>query len=241
MCSFEPLRLMTPSWCWPRPNSASLAGELKVAATVCVAVPSTVAAVMLLLPSDSSTVSLRSLYVISPDVSLTFTFRRLVVMVTVPEASATQNGVGVVQGLLTDSSVFVGSALAVVYCTRMMSAWQTDTFSFPALNVNVTPVASTANDAPVAFGAAQARAPPPAPAVPVGAPPLPGLPPDAAAPACPPTAPLPAAPPLPPDALPPVWVAPPLPTLPTLPPVAALLPPVLDPPVAEGPPPPVPP
>ena len=49
-----------------------------------------------------------------PVVSLTMTFIRLVVIVTVPADSVTQNGVGVVQVLLTDSDDFIGIALALV-------------------------------------------------------------------------------------------------------------------------------
>jgi hypothetical protein len=49
-------------------------------------------------------------------------FIRLVVIVTVPDASETQNGAGVLQVLLTESSVFVGIVLVVVYATRRMSA-----------------------------------------------------------------------------------------------------------------------
>ena len=64
-------------------------------------------------------------------------------MVTVPDASVTQKVVGVAQVLLTDREVLLGIEEAVVYCTRMMSAWQTCTFILPALTVKVTPVVST--------------------------------------------------------------------------------------------------
>src|SRR5947209_2531166 len=114
MRSVEPLRLITPSWCWPRPNSASLAGELNVARTVWVATPSTVAAVKVLLASERRGAPLRSVYATTPVISLTITLIRLVVIVTVPDASDTQNGVGVLQLLLTDSDALAGSAFAVV-------------------------------------------------------------------------------------------------------------------------------
>ena len=61
----------------------------------------------------------------TPVISLTFAFMRVVVMVTVPAPSVTQNGVGVAQGLLTDSEVLVGRAAAVVNSTWMMSSLQT--------------------------------------------------------------------------------------------------------------------
>ena len=64
-------------------------------------------------------------------------------IVTVPPASDTQNGVGVLHVLLTESEVLVGNVLAVVYATRRMSSLQTWSFMRPELRVNVTPAAST--------------------------------------------------------------------------------------------------
>ena len=90
--------------------------------TVLVATPSTVAAVRLLPNSERRAAPLRSVYVTTPVISLTITLIRLVVIVTVPDDSDTQNGVGVLQALLTDSDVFVGRAFAVVYSTRTMSS-----------------------------------------------------------------------------------------------------------------------
>ena len=50
----------------------------------------------------------------TPVVALTLAFIRVVVIVTVPPASDTQNGVGVLHVLLTDSEVLVGNVFAVV-------------------------------------------------------------------------------------------------------------------------------
>jgi hypothetical protein len=44
---------------------------------------------------------------------------------------------------LTDSDVLLGMAEALVYSTRMMSAWQTCTRILPLPTVKVTPVVST--------------------------------------------------------------------------------------------------
>ena len=63
-------------------------------------------------------------------------------MVTVPEASATQK-LGVPHVLLTDSDVFAGMDVAVVYWTRMMSSAQTCNRTRPVVRVKVTPFAST--------------------------------------------------------------------------------------------------
>jgi hypothetical protein len=64
-------------------------------------------------------------------------------MVTVPEASATQKVVGVLQVLLTERESFVGRVEVLVYWTRMMFAWQTCTFILPLPTLKVTPVVST--------------------------------------------------------------------------------------------------
>ena len=50
----------------------------------------------------------------TPLVVFTLAFIRVVVMVTVPAASDTQNGVGVAQVLLTESDVLLGNVVAVV-------------------------------------------------------------------------------------------------------------------------------
>jgi len=116
---------------------------------------------------------------------------RVVVIVTVPAASDTQNGVGVCQALLTDSDVLAGSALAVVYAIRMMSSLHTCSFIFPALKVKLTPVGSTVNAVLVGVGVVQVNGAPPPPPAPAPALPAPALP----APALPtpvPAAPLPA-------------------------------------------------
>ena len=73
---------------------------------------------------------------------MTFTFMRDVVMVRTPAASVTQK-LGVPQVALTDRDVLLGIDEALVYVTRMMSAWQTWTLIRPGLRVKVTPVAST--------------------------------------------------------------------------------------------------
>ena len=69
----------------------------------------------------------------------------LAAIVTVPAASVTQNGVGVCHVLLTDNDVLVGSTLAVVYATRMMSSLQTCSFILPLPKLKVTPAGSTVN------------------------------------------------------------------------------------------------
>src|SRR5215471_2900769 len=126
---------------------------------------------------------------------------RAVVMVRVPAVSVVQK-LGVGQVALTDSDVLAGSDDAVVYSTRMMSAWQTWTLSRPGFNVRVTPVASTAKAVPVGGGVAHVRPPePPAPAWP------PSPPADPPCPVVP--ASTPALPPRPPA--PPVCTAPPSP------------------------------
>jgi hypothetical protein len=65
-----------------------------------------------------------------------------VVMVTVPEASVTQKGVGVLHALLTERESFCGRVEALAYATRIMFAAQTCTFILPLPTVKVTPVAS---------------------------------------------------------------------------------------------------
>ncbi len=92
--------------------------------TVLVATPSMVAAVRPLLNSETSALSLRSLKLTSPVLSVTFAFMRDVVIVKVPALSVTQK-LGVPQLALTESDALLGMDEAFVYSTRTMSAWQT--------------------------------------------------------------------------------------------------------------------
>src|SRR5512145_52348 len=162
-----------------------------------------------------------------------------VVIVTVPEASATQK-LGASHALLTDKEVLAGMVDALMYWTRMMSSLQTCTLNRPDPTVKVTPFASTAKDPPVGGGVRQVTAvDPPAPAPARDAPPLPAppiavVPPSEVFPLEPPPAPKPRTPPIPvvPEVVadPPVVVldAPPLPFDPPRP---------RSPPWLDGPPP----
>ena len=78
-----------------------------------------------------------------PVLSSTLALMRAVAIVSVPEASVTQNGVAA-HTALTDSEVLSGIAEALVYSTRMMSSLQTSTRIFPPVSVKVTPCVSTA-------------------------------------------------------------------------------------------------
>src|ERR1039457_7262713 len=98
-----------------------------------------------------------------PVLSMTLTFIRAVVMVSVPAVSVTQNVGGVAQVLLTDNEVFVGREAALVYATRMMSAAQTCTFILPLPTVKVTPVVSTVKVVPVGAGPMHVTVDPPTP------------------------------------------------------------------------------
>src|SRR6185369_8575291 len=170
----------------------------------------------------------------TPVVVLTFAFMRAVVMVKVPAASVTQNGVGVSQVLLTDSDVLLGSALADVYATRKMSSLHTCSFIFPVPRVKVTPVGSTTNAVLVGVGVAQVTGAPPLPPWPPSEPalPPPGLP-ALFAPAAAPPRPSPAM-----GALPPLapWPARPATPIIPAPPATPDAPPPLPPPAGPVPP-----
>jgi hypothetical protein len=150
-----------------------------------------------------------------PVVVSTFAFMRVVVMVSVPALSVTQNE-GATQVALTESDVVVGSVAALVYSTRKMSSWQTWIRSTPVLSVKVTPLASMAYDVPCG-GAGQTKGAPPLPPAPAAAvmPPLPPLAPDIPAELAP------AVPALPPVAGEPAWLDPAL-----VPAVPAAAPPI---------------
>src|SRR5262249_37491823 len=130
MRSVVPLRLRMLSCCWPRPNSASLVGELNVVATVLVATPSTVAPVRLLLYSEVGRVWARPVKAPGPCPRYPSPSRRGGVRAGPPPASVTQK-LGVPHVALTDRDVLFGIDEPLAYVIRMMSAWQTCSLSRP--------------------------------------------------------------------------------------------------------------